>query len=326
VATYCPECTEPTLTVQVVYQQLCRLGDTQGAGSHARLDAIILDLMANASKTELPFIIRMILSKGLGVGAGNALILHALSNMYDKEYDAVARKFAHVPDVDRLLAWLQADSSDIDPSHADSLVTIPVCPKAARPVSSLDDAVERMWSSSTALGWLAEHKYDGERLQIHIMADAPGNKVSVQLFSRNLRNVTHKYPDVQQVVASCFSCDLASAVLDAEVVPVADGIDQPFQTLMRRKRKDVTLDSIKIDVCIYLFDCLFFNGQSAMTKSLAARRKHLTECFPQPKSRRLEFAAGKDLDMQSTEHLKQSLLEVFTEASTSGSEGLILKS
>ena len=42
----------------------------------------------------------------------------------------------------------------------------------------------------------AEHKYDGQRAQVHRLADG-----SVRLFSRKLDDMTHKYPDVVQRVA-----------------------------------------------------------------------------------------------------------------------------
>jgi hypothetical protein len=34
----------------------------------------------------------------------------------------------------------------------------------------------------------------------------------------------------------------------------------PFQQLMTRKRKDVKAEDVKVKVCVYAFDLLFFNG------------------------------------------------------------------
>ena len=52
-------------------------------------------------------------------------------------------------------------------------------------------------------------------------------------------------------------------MLDCETVAwdIAEDKLLPFQTLMTRKRKDVKVEDVKVKVCIFAFDLLFFNGE-----------------------------------------------------------------
>jgi DNA ligase-1 len=47
------------------------------------------------------------------------------------------------------------------------------------------------------------------------------------------------------------------------------------QVLSTRARKDVSLDSIKVDVCIFAFDCLYLNGRTLLREPLTERRAAL---------------------------------------------------
>ena len=47
------------------------------------------------------------------------------------------------------------------------------------------------------------------------------------------------------------------------------------QELRTRARKNVTLDSIKVPVCVFCFDCLYLNGESLLERPLTERRASL---------------------------------------------------
>lgn len=83
-------------------------------------------------------------------------------------------------------------------------------------------------------------------------------------FSRNAECITQKYPDIFSLFTTSLSSiapNAESFILDGEVVAfdTKNKTILPFQTLMTRKRKDV--ESIVIDVCVFCFDCLHYNGK-----------------------------------------------------------------
>jgi len=47
------------------------------------------------------------------------------------------------------------------------------------------------------------------------------------------------------------------------------------QVLSTRARKDVALADIKVNVCVFLFDCLYLNGRSLLQCPLTERRQAL---------------------------------------------------
>ncbi len=47
------------------------------------------------------------------------------------------------------------------------------------------------------------------------------------------------------------------------------------QVLSTRARKDVKVEDIKVQVCLYAFDCLYLNGQPLLKEPLTKRREAL---------------------------------------------------
>ena len=57
--------------------------------------------------------------------------------------------------------------------------------------------------------------------------------------------------------------ELKSFIIDTEIVAIdnADGSLRTFQELSGRARKDVRLEDIKIQVCVFAFDLMFLNDE-----------------------------------------------------------------
>lgn len=70
------------------------------------------------------------------------------------------------------------------------------------------------------------------------------------------------------------SVTLNSFILDAEVVAVDphSGSIRTFQELSNRPRKDVSLEDVKVVVCVYAFDLMYLNGE------VCAFHCHLLAC------------------------------------------------
>ena len=165
-------------------------------------------------------------------------------------------------------------------------------PRLARPCSSIADALKLLRGPGGGpAAFAAEHKYDGQRAQLH---RAPCG--SVRIFSRKLDDMTSKYPDV---VAALQRSARSSRpfVADAEIVPLkaaappgaaAAAVDEAaaadseagapgapalgtFQSLSTRKRKGVTTGNAaaaSVPVCLFLFDLLLLGDESLLARPL----------------------------------------------------------
>lgn len=149
---------------------------------------------------------------------------------------------------------------------------IPLKPMLAKPTKSITEVLDRFEGKE----FTCEYKYDGERAQIHYVAPEcihlyPGSTATLQkdgkglcaVFSRNSEDLSKKYPDILAKLENWIKDDVKSFVLDCETVAwdVANKKVLPFQQLMTRKRKDVKAEDIKVKVCVFAFDLLFFNGE-----------------------------------------------------------------
>jgi DNA ligase I, ATP-dependent (dnl1) len=109
-------------------------------------------------------------------------------------------------------------------------------------------------------------------------------------------------------------------ILDCEAV-AWDRVTQrilPFQVLSTRKRKDVDEKDIKVNICLFAFDLLYFNNQSLLTNSLNERRKIMYENL-KPIEGKFQFATAKN-----SSNLDE--LQVFLDQSVKDAcEGLMVK-
>ena len=142
----------------------------------------------------------------------------------------------------------------------------------AKPTKSITEVLDRFEGKN----FTCEYKYDGERAQIHYVAEdsteqyagsaslsKTGAKGLSAIFSRNSEDLSKKYPDVLAKIDTWVKPETKSFVLDCETV-AWDLVEKrvlPFQQLMTRKRKDVKVEDVKVKVCVFAFDMLFYNGE-----------------------------------------------------------------
>src|SRR5206468_2085230 len=116
-----------------------------------------------------------------------------------------------------------------------------------------------------------EFKYDGARIQIH------KDRELVRIWSRRLSEVTRSIPEIVQVAGRELQGD--SFVLDGEVVAMGkDGRPYPFQELMRRFKRvhGIASAASEIPLCLYLFDCVLWNGVSLIDETYEDRWSKLS--------------------------------------------------
>lgn len=158
---------------------------------------------------------------------------------------------------------------------------VPLKPMLAKPTKSITEVLDRFEGKD----FTCEYKYDGERAQIHYVAhDSPQEFATAapaagktdtgiaNIFSRNSEDLSKKYPDILAKLPSWVKEGTKSFVLDCETVAwdVVEKKVLPFQQLMTRKRKDVKVEDVKVQVCVFAFDMLFLNGEVSSGPSTTA--------------------------------------------------------
>jgi DNA ligase 3 len=159
-------------------------------------------------------------------------------------------------------------------------------------------------------GMFAEIKYDGERLQVH------KNGSKFDYFSRNLKQVSpHKTVHLKEFIPKAFP-NGDQLIFDGEIL-LYDTKEQkplPFGTLGVHKKnsfKDAT-------VCLFIFDCLLFNGKSLMNEPIEERRRILEKNIKEIPGR---VMLSEKKFIKSPEPLRKLMMNAIKQ----GLEGLVLK-
>jgi DNA ligase 1 len=144
----------------------------------------------------------------------------------------------------------------------------PVKSMLAIPEPSAETIWNRVRSEFTAQTGLAEAKYDGIRAQLH------GTPSRTELFSRDLRNISHEFPELAGLR---FSEDL---ILDGEIVAFGPERKLSFFDLQRRLGRKRTVDFFEtedVPVLYMAFDLLRLNGETLLKTALSERRRRLDQ-------------------------------------------------
>ena len=148
-------------------------------------------------------------------------------------------------------------------------------------------------------GWVNEEKYDG----IRALAYRRGKRV--QLFSRNLKELTTGFPEIAKAMSSLPGRDF---VLDGEIVAFDSKNISRFQLLQRRALGET------VNPVLAIFDCLELNGKTILDSPLHERRGAVEQLL-----------AGERGNLMLARRLSQNGCEAFKLAREKGWEGIIAK-
>ncbi|XP_014297382.1 DNA ligase 3 isoform X3 [Microplitis demolitor] len=159
-------------------------------------------------------------------------------------------------------------------------------------------------------GMLSEIKYDGERVQVHKQGS------EFRYFSRSLKPVLpHKVNHFKEYIPKAFP-DGDDLILDCEILMIDTKTGQPlpFGTLGVHKKAEFK----DANVCIFIFDCIYYNGDVLMNKTMKERRKILTMRMTAIPNRVM-------LSEVQQVHDPKDLAEMIAKVLKMGLEGLVLK-
>ncbi|XP_076632497.1 DNA ligase 3 [Colletes latitarsis] len=185
-----------------------------------------------------------------------------------------------------------------------SLMT-PVLPMLAEACKSVEMAMKKC-----PHGMLSEVKYDGERVQVHKRG------TEFRYFSRSLKPVVaHKVKLFKEYIPEAFP-DGDDLILDSEIllIDTKTGQPLPFGSLGVHKAAEFK----DANVCLFVFDCIYYNGDVLLHKTMMERRRILKERMTEIPNR-IKLSEVQEI------HNPQDLAEMIAKVFKLGLEGLVLK-
>ena len=245
----------PTLTVldlDVLLGELAALG---GEGSARDRSAALRDFAARATAGEQDLLARVLLGE-MRTGALEGVLLDAIARTADRPGPDVRRAAMLTGDLGAT-AVLALTGTAEELAAVGLVVGRPVLPMLAATAPSAAAALETTGRASV------EYKLDGARIQVHRSGD------TVRVFTRTLADITHRVPEVVEIVRRLPARDL---VLDGETLALdEDGGPRPFQETMSRfgaEGRETLLHP-------WFFDILHVDGRDLLDEPLSVRLAEL---------------------------------------------------
>ena len=332
------------LSVKGVFRSLVKIANSKGNGSQEFKQRIVEKLLQDAQGAEESRYLVRTLVQHLRIGAVKTTMLIALSRafllsqppgatfpvrlqsdliklkkeqlaeVYAKGEELVKACFARRPNYNDLVpCLLQVGISDELLLRCGLALHIPLRPM----LGSITRDLGEMLTKLQGRDFSCEYKYDGQRAQVHC-----DEKGKVSIFSRHLEVMTDKYPDLVALVPMIRGEGVSSFILEGEVVAVDQetGDLKAFQTLTNRAKKDVAVESITVDVCLFSFDLMYLNGEELLDRPFRERRELLRSLFVEIPN---QFTWVKNIDATSSD--SETVLEFFKSATDIKCEGIMVK-
>ncbi|KRZ99675.1 uncharacterized protein AC631_04582 [Debaryomyces fabryi] len=328
-----PTMFKPTrLDIVTVFENLTKIAKSTGKDSQSKKISTINKMLTacEMKSNEAKFLIRSLEGK-LRIGLAEKTVLIGLAqafvnyeNKTNKKIspeklaqaeDIIREAFSRIPNYEIIInnAYEHGIFNLLD--YCILTPGIPLKPMLAKPTKSISEVLDRFQGEE----FTCEYKYDGERAQVHLLPTG-----EVRIYSRNSEDMSQRYPDLISIIKDFLKTQEISGnhsmVLDCEAVAWDRETNKilPFQVLSTRKRKDVDEKDIKVHICLFAFDLLYYNDQPLITTSLAERRKVMFENL-RPIEGKFQFAT-----FRNTSNLDE--LQHFLDQSVKDScEGLMVK-
>ncbi|MDD5503578.1 MAG: ATP-dependent DNA ligase, partial [Candidatus Thermoplasmatota archaeon] len=327
------------------YDNLDKIAKATGTRSQDAKIKLLSEILHDAKASEGKYIVRAV-TGNLRLGLADMTILDALAKMraekdlgegteadkikeLQKQYrEKIENAYNLYPDLGRISNVLAAEGIEgIDKIKI--TLGVPIRAMLAERLPSIEEIIAKMEGKC---GF--EFKYDGLRIQAHI------GKSKCTLFSRRLEDLTEQFPDVCASLLSAFKGK--ECIVEGECVAVngETGEMLPFQEISHRRGRKYGVESEKVmtlggeetsrikgghsditadyPVSIYLFDCLYIEGEDITRKPYTDRREALKR----------NFVAGERVKI-SDSFVSCDLSEInayFSKAIDSGCEGIMAKS
>ncbi|XP_044758556.1 DNA ligase 3 [Coccinella septempunctata] len=281
--------------VDVFLEELSKLTKEEEQIAH------FLSILKSCTSNDLKIIIRLI-KHDLRMNAGAK---HILEGVHPDAYTAYQSSRDLGAVLEKCLSNEGKPLNATKGVSANINVMTPVLPMLAEACKSVEMAMDKCPN-----GMYSEIKYDGERVQVHKKGS------EFKYFSRSLKPVMqHKIAHFKDYIPKAFVSG-NDLILDSEIlmIDIETQAPLPFGSLGKHKRDEYENAS----VCLYIFDCLYYNGEDLTKRPIDYRKKILRENMTEVKNH-IVFSESKIVKKPS--ELKEMMIKVFK----LGLEGLVLK-
>lgn len=267
------------------------------ASSRKEKQEILWNTWTKMEPVEIKYFLRILGQGSLRIGFDTRSVISALASAFDKKIKDV--RYAHMitGSVGRTAVLCRQDKLD----EAAFQLFHPLSFMLASPIG--EDGPDDFDD------YIAEEKFDGMRAQVHF------SNQQVEIYSRDLNDITQSFPEIVQFF---LSRDLPDLVLDGEICVFKEGEILPFQLLQKRMGRKTPGKKImkQYPVLFISYDILYYDDQPVFEYTLTERRRLLEELSDQ-----YNFPVTNQFDVNSREQVE----ELFDRAIARGNEGLMLK-
>lgn len=296
------------ITAERVYETLYKIAKLEGQRSQDMKMKYVSSLLNDATPQEAKFILKIAMGT-LRLGIADNTVMDALAISFTGSKENRQKLEAAYNVTSDLGSVAEAISQKGLNGLKDFHVKVfsPIRPMLAERVKSEAEAIEKL-----GIGFAAEYKLDGERVQIHYKDG------KIVLYSRRLENITSYYPDILEKIPK--SLKTTDVILEAEAVAMNQDTGEflPFQELMHRRRKyDIDRIVERYPITVNLFDVLYLNGKDLLDESYKTRRKKLEEITNEDDYTKIVT--------QTIVHNENEIEDFLENGINAGCEGLMLK-
>jgi DNA ligase-1 len=295
-------------TIETVFKKLTVLASLSGTGSvEKKIQFLKSELFERLDATSVKYIVRIVLGK-LRLGIGDPTILDALA--VSLTGDRKNRKV--LEGAYNRTSALGLVGKTLKEEGLDAVAGMKV--RVGFPIRS--ELCERLPNPTKVIEKMkivdAQYKYDGFRVQIH------KNGEDVRIFSRNLEEMTHMFPELLEAARQQVKAE--TAILDGEAIAFNPDSEEflPFQETTKRRRKHNIEETAKeLPLKAFIFDILYKDNKSLLDAPLTTRLRLLQETIE-----------GNDVLIPTTSQKiddPKVLLVMLEDAISRGLEGVVIK-
>jgi DNA ligase 1 len=305
--------TKHDLTLLQVYDRLFQIEQISGIGSQEEKYTLALQLLQDLDPLSAKYIVRIIMGK-LRLGFSDMTLVDALSWMEEGNkslHKTIEDAYNICADIG-FIAHVIKEKGVKALEHMHSQIGIPIRMAAAERLPDAESVYEKLGHC------VAQPKLDGFRLQIHLDKSKP-NKPFIKLFSRNLLDMTHMFPDLAEEI---LKLDVTKLICEGEAIAYDPNtvVFVPFQETVKRKRKHGIEEAVsEYPLQVFLFDILYLDGKDLMAEPHYERRKqleHIVQSYVGIKIHQIP-----EVSIDSANHLEGYFLKNID----AGLEGIMVK-